>query len=634
MGITSSKLTNPLYSEKLHQRLVSIAAATAPVAMGNMTGWTLTVPVTGKYRVTAQCAINMVPSIPSTECGSYWQLAKDGVAVPGTWRAYLERTSTATSPTHYASLAISIILDLTAGEVITLQGDRHNNDTVVLFVSGSLFEMELVESVVPIATNVMEQYETGWIACSDWTNQLLGDTVSSNVAHNLDADLSDMIVKVMVSTDGSDGNSFEIRAAQSGTATVGFQINQVDNNTIQVVTSFNGVSILDGTNNVITLDTESWFYKIKVIKLATQYKAPAVQRYSTGWVANSDWTQTTLGDTPGGNVTHNLNAPLSEIEVRLLISTDGTDTNSFEPYLALGNVAETTGVSFYAVDNNTISVPTGLNGIRFCHSAGILLQLDTESWYYQVVVTKRYNTLTATVAPVMPSYDTGWVNCSDWTDQHLGTAVGGNVVHSLGYNLRELLVQVFISTDGTDNNSFEITMVEGSGGNFGFQVDQVDANNITVQTGASGIRFINGSGVADIIDIENWYYRVVVTKLQPVISVRNISEDYSTSETDTGKQWIDGKTIYRKVVNFGAMPNATLKNVAHGITTIDTLINIYGSAHNTGTGDRRPLPHVNISGAGSSIQMVVDNTNIGIHSGTTDRTALNECFITLEFTKV
>ncbi|HUV84170.1 MAG TPA: hypothetical protein VMV86_00590, partial [Methanosarcinales archaeon] len=108
--ISSTKLTSPLYSEKLHQRLVSIAAATAPVAMGNMTGWTLTVPVTGKYRVTAQCAINMVPSIPSTECGSYWQLAKDGVAVPGTWRAYLERTSTATTPTHYASLAISIIL--------------------------------------------------------------------------------------------------------------------------------------------------------------------------------------------------------------------------------------------------------------------------------------------------------------------------------------------------------------------------------------------------------------------------------------------------------------------------------------------------------------------------------------------
>jgi len=149
----------------------------------------------------------------------------------------------------------------------------------------------------------------------------------------------------------------------------------------------------------------------------------------------------------------------------------------------------------------------------------------------------------------MPSYDTGWVANSDWTDQHLGTAAGGNVVHSLGYNLRELLVQVFISTDGTDANSFE-TKIDSRNStgdaNLGCTFYQVNTNEIKIQTGAEGFYYLDDTGVVVQIAAQSWYYRVVVTKLQPVISVRNISEDYSTSETDTGKQWIDGKTIYRK----------------------------------------------------------------------------------------
>ena len=43
-------------------------------------------------------------------------------------------------------------------------------------------------------------YDTGWIACSDWTNQHLGDSVGGNVNHNLDAPLSDILVKVLISS--------------------------------------------------------------------------------------------------------------------------------------------------------------------------------------------------------------------------------------------------------------------------------------------------------------------------------------------------------------------------------------------------------------------------------------------------
>ena len=40
-----------------------------------------------------------------------------------------------------------------------------------------------------------------------------------------------------------------------------------------------------------------------------------------------------------------------------------------------------------------------------------------------------------------------------------------------------------------------------------------------------------------------------------------------------------GKPVYVKAVNYGAMPNASRKNVAHGITNLSACIDIYGS-HN------------------------------------------------------
>lgn len=51
---------------------------------------------------------------------------------------------------------------------------------------------------------------------------------------------------------------------------------------------------------------------------------------------------------------------------------------------------------------------------------------------------------------------------------------------------------------------------------------------------------------------------------------------YSTEETNTGKTWIDGKPIYRKVVDFGALPNTTSKTVAHGISNLSYITDLRG----------------------------------------------------------
>lgn len=67
-------------------------------------------------------------------------------------------------------------------------------------------------------------------------------------------------------------------------------------------------------------------------------------------------------------------------------------------------------------------------------------------------------------------------------------------------------------------------------------------------------------------------------------------ETYSTTETPIGT-WIDGSTIYRKVVNIGALPNNTVKYVDADINTAIRLINLRGLSYTEG-GSQIILPYV------------------------------------------
>jgi len=111
-------------------------------------------------------------------------------------------------------------------------------------------------------------------------------------------------------------------------------------------------------------------------------------------------------------------------------------------------------------------------------------------------------------------YDTGWINRSDWTNVHLGSNTtkdtDSNVTHNLNAPLCELLVKLFISTDGTDANSFEVYPDTSSGTDYGWKVFAVDNNNVKIQTATGGLRDLSDAGVGSTIDTENWYYRVKV----------------------------------------------------------------------------------------------------------------------------
>lgn len=105
--------------------------------------------------------------------------------------------------------------------------------------------------------------------------------------------------------------------------------------------------------------------------------------------------------------------------------------------------------------------------------------------------------------------------------------------------------------------------------------------------------------------------------------------DYSLNEINTGAKWIDGSPIYKKTINFGALPNATSKTVAHNISNVSRFIKVEQSVTNTdGTG---ALVLSSGSTAIDEFNFYVTDTNIGINTSG-NRSTCN-AYITLYYTK-
>lgn len=104
--------------------------------------------------------------------------------------------------------------------------------------------------------------------------------------------------------------------------------------------------------------------------------------------------------------------------------------------------------------------------------------------------------------------------------------------------------------------------------------------------------------------------------------------DYHETEHYAGYAWINGRPVYRKVVDVGAMPNNTTKTVAHGIAA-NEVISIRGFA--AGGGIVIPLPFVDSISVNNNIYVHVGALDITIDANA-DRSAFSG-YIILEYTK-
>ena len=92
----------------------------------------------------------------------------------------------------------------------------------------------------------------------------------------------------------------------------------------------------------------------------------------------------------------------------------------------------------------------------------------------------------------------------------------------------------------------------------------------------------------------------------------NKSVIYSTEEHIIGK-WIDGRDLYQKTLDLGTMPNNAAKNVAHGISNLDFIIDYRGFVkHSTVARNGLPLPFVNSGGtnATSNIRLGLNGSDL------------------------
>ena len=101
-------------------------------------------------------------------------------------------------------------------------------------------------------------------------------------------------------------------------------------------------------------------------------------------------------------------------------------------------------------------------------------------------------------------------------------------------------------------------------------------------------------------------------------------------EHRTGYMWLNDTPIYRKVVDFGALPNATTKTVPHNINDLHRVVAFQAVAFDDATGIYTDIPAL---GLANGVEAYVDGSNCRVASGG-DATAYGECWFTIEYTKV
>lgn len=102
------------------------------------------------------------------------------------------------------------------------------------------------------------------------------------------------------------------------------------------------------------------------------------------------------------------------------------------------------------------------------------------------------------------------------------------------------------------------------------------------------------------------------------------SNSYSTEEVKTGGTWIDGKPIYRKVVNVGTLTDTTSKSVQHNIQNLDSVVNLKLIAKDS-------TNNIICDFGGKDLSVYIDIANVIITSGS-NFTGYSG-YATIEYTK-
>lgn len=119
----------------------------------------------------------------------------------------------------------------------------------------------------------------------------------------------------------------------------------------------------------------------------------------------------------------------------------------------------------------------------------------------------------------------------------------------------------------------------------------------------------------------------------PVNGGGSSGDDYSTDEKVIGT-WIDGKPLYRKVIeqtiNWSTSTSYVAHNISHGIPNLKRVINITACGGGRG-GTQYPIPYYENSVVGTYIE-VVNSSSVVIQN----KTGWTNCILSIciEYTKI
>lgn len=211
-----------------------------------------------------------------------------------------------------------------------------------------------------------------------------------------------------------------------------------------------------------------------------------------------------------------------------------------------------------------------------------------------------------------------------------------------------LIGKIDFYSDNTEfrENGFTLTIQEEIGGSpqpGGISVDfpALGAGDATVSDGNvtgsnSYLRYQSGEQVNAGGSEAIFYITATWTNYTGDIEwsdwVQPGATNYSATPQMTGQTWIDGSPVYQATVDCGALPNATAKNVPHGLT-IARLIKVEGIAQTSAADSFLVLPHAGaLADGGFNVQVDVDATNIVIQTSS-DESSYAETHVTLTYTQ-
>ena len=134
-----------------------------------------------------------------------------------------------------------------------------------------------------------------------------------------------------------------------------------------------------------------------------------------------------------------------------------------------------------------------------------------------------------------------------------------------------------------------------------------------------------------------------IRQLVDAVNLKDIGQ-YNTVETVNGQTFFtpgdanDARFVFRKVIDFGALPNATTKSVAHNINVSAGTIftRVYAVAtHPTNTDPNPkslPIPFVDPNTSTNGIELYVTDTNAVIITAA-NYSAYTTCYVIVEYIK-